>query len=82
MTRILERTPAPKEYRVLCEAVGWREMINFDAAKLAVSRSLYAFVAEEEGETIGMGRMLGNGRIFFYIQDGAVRPEWQGLGVG
>jgi hypothetical protein len=57
-------------------------VMNFDAAKLAVPRSLHAVVAKVDDETIGMGRIVGDGMIFFYLQDIAVVPKWQGRGVG
>ena len=34
------------------------------------------------GQPIGMGRVVGDGAIFFYLQDIAVVPEHQGCGVG
>lgn len=75
-------TPTPDEYRRLCEAVGWGDVMNFDAAVEALPRSLFAVVAVAKGEPIGMGRIVGDGAIFFYAQDIAVIPQWQGRGVG
>jgi len=79
---IVERTPSVEEYRELCESVGWGEIMNFEAARDALPRSLFAVVAESAGDAIGMGRIVGDGAIFFYVQDVAVRPSWQGRGVG
>ncbi len=70
------------EYRHLCEAVGWGEVMNFEAARDALPRSLHAVVAVADGKTVGMGRIVGDGAIFFYVQDIAVAPPWQGRGVG
>ncbi len=33
-------------------------------------------------DPVGMGRIMGDGALFFYIQDIIVRPEYQTLGVG
>jgi len=49
--------------------------MNFDAAVEALPRSLFAVVAVAEGEPIGMGRIVGDGAIFFYTQDIAVIPQ-------
>lgn len=80
--QIRERTPTPDEYRDLCEAVGWGTMMNFAVAVEALSHSTFAVVAVSEKESVGMGRIVGDGAIFFYVQDIAVLPQWQGHGVG
>lgn len=80
---IIERLPTVEEYRQLCTSVGWEAVMNFEAAPEALARSLYAVVAmTEEDQIIGMGRIVGDGAIFFYIQDIAVIPEYQKSGVG
>lgn len=56
--------------------------MNFDAAVDALPRSLYAVVACQGEEAVGMGRIVGDGAIFFYIQDVAVDPSRQGHGIG
>ncbi len=82
MHRLIERVPTIEEYTRLCRAVGWGEVMNFEAAKLALPRSLHAVVVKADGEVVGMGRVVGDGAIFFYIQDVAVLPKCQGQGIG
>ena len=36
----------------------------------------------QAADVVGMGRIVGDGAIYFYIQDVAVKPEHQGRGVG
>jgi GNAT superfamily N-acetyltransferase len=79
---ILDRVPTTAEYRALCEAVGWGELINFGAAAAALPRSLHAVVAQADDRAVGMGRIVGDGAIFFYVQDVAVRPGYRGRGIG
>jgi ribosomal protein S18 acetylase RimI-like enzyme len=79
---IEERTPTVQEYRTICESVGWGAVINFDVAGEALRKSLYGLVVLSKGEAVGMGRIVGDGEIFFYIQDIAVKPEYQGKGIG
>ncbi|MEA3408349.1 MAG: GNAT family N-acetyltransferase, partial [Chloroflexota bacterium] len=79
---LIERVATLEEYRALCTAVGWDDAINFRAARDALPRSLYGVVVEHEGEVVGMGRVVGDGAIFFYVQDAAVLPAHQGRGVG
>lgn len=56
--------------------------MNFDVAAKALDNSLYAVVAMYDGEAVGMGRIVGDGAIFYYIQDIAVNPVHQKRGVG
>lgn len=79
---LLERLPTPDEYRALCEAVGWGAIINFDAAPDSLAHSLVGVVVLDGDTAIGMGRIVGDGAMYFYIQDVAVRPAYQGRGVG
>jgi len=78
----IERVATPEEYRTLCTAVGWEEVMNFEAAKEALPNSLYGVVVECEAKVVGMGRVVGDDAIFYYLQDVAVVPEHQGKGVG
>ncbi len=80
--RLTARLPTSDEYRAICTAVGWQDMMNFGAAPAALARSLYAVVVEHGGAAVGMGRLVGDGAIYFYVQDVAVLPEHQGRGIG
>ena len=80
--QIIERTPTLAEYRAICDAVGWGGVINFEAAPDSLARSLYGVIAAHDGQAVGMGRIVGDGAIFFYIQDIAVIPSYQGQGIG
>jgi len=82
MHRLVERVPTIEEYERLCRAVGWGDVMNFAAAAQGLPRSLHAVVAEADGTAVGMGRVVGDGAIFFYIQDVAVHPDCQGRGIG
>jgi GNAT superfamily N-acetyltransferase len=78
---IVERLPTVEEHRALFEAVGWTPYAP-EAAEIALRHSLHGVLALHEGQVIGIGRVVGDGGKFFYIQDFAVRPEHQGRGVG
>ena len=79
---LTERLPTPEEYRNLCEAVGWGDVINFDAATTSLQRSLYAVVALHRGEVVGMARIVGDGAMYHYLQDVVVHPDHQQRGIG
>ena len=79
--RIEARPPTPEEYRRLCTAVGWEPVINFDAAEASLERSLFCCVALDGDEAVGMGRVVGDGAIYFYVQDVAVAPPQAFVGL-
>lgn len=55
-----ERTPTLEEYRQLCTAVNWQNVMNFDVAPEALKASLYAVVVHNpEGQIAGMARVVG-----------------------
>jgi ribosomal protein S18 acetylase RimI-like enzyme len=43
---------------------------------------LYSVVLERDGDAVGCGRVVGDGGVYFYVQDVIVLPELQGLGWG
>lgn len=77
-----ERAPTCEEYEALCQAVGWGDNVNYAAAKAALANSLFHVVADVDGEIVGMARVVGDGAMFFYVQDVAVAPTHQAKGVG
>jgi len=77
-----DRLPTLAEYRELCTAVGWAPVINFDAAPASLAGSLFGVVAVRDGRTVGMGRVVGDGAIYHYVQDVVVHPDHQRQGIG
>lgn len=77
------RLPTLAEYRELCESVGWGDALNFDVAASALKNSVTGLIVRlETGQVIAMGRVVGDGAIYFYIQDIVVAPDYQKQGVG
>jgi GNAT superfamily N-acetyltransferase len=52
------------------------------AAEAGLARTLYAVCLEYRGEAIGMGRVVGDGGVFFDVVDIAVMPDHQKKGFG
>lgn len=52
------------------------------AAAAGLPNSWHGVVVERHGETVGMGRVIGDGGCFFQIVDICVLPEHQGQGLG
>jgi len=80
--KIIERAPTLEEYTVLNEAVGWAGYTNFEPIPTALRNSLFCVVAFKKTQVIGMGRLVGDGARFIYIQDMMVLPAYQKQGVG
>lgn len=77
-----KRLPTLEEYKRICNAVGWTEFINFEVAEESLNHSLFGVVIQYKDVVVGMGRIVGDGKIYFYIQDIAVMPEHQDKGIG
>jgi ribosomal protein S18 acetylase RimI-like enzyme len=53
-----------------------------EAAERGLPNSICAVVVERCGAAVGMGRVIGDGGLFFQIIDIAVDPAHQGKGLG
>lgn len=80
--RLEMRLPTPDEHRRLAEAVGWAHAFNWPALPASLDASLGGFVALDGDQTVGMGRLVGDGQMYFYVQDVVVDPAYQGRGIG
>ena len=75
------RSPTVIEYTRLRNLVGWWE-VDENATGKGLENSLFSVVATEHGTVIGFGRIIGDGGLYFYIQDLIVHPEFQAKGLG
>ena len=78
---LIKRSPTVREYQRLRAAVGWRKLEARTAAK-ALRNSIFSVCAVSAGKVVGYGRVIGDGALYFYIQDVIVHPEYQGKGLG
>lgn len=53
-----------------------------EQAQKAIDNGLFNVVAIHNGQVIGMGRLVGDGAIYWYLQEIIVLPEFQGMGIG
>jgi GNAT superfamily N-acetyltransferase len=76
-----ERKLSLEEYRWLRESVGWwvTEPVS---TKEGLENSLYSVAVVENEKIIGIGRVIGDKGLYFYIQDLIVHPDFQGKGIG
>lgn len=76
-----QSTPTAREYCQLRAKVGWGDT-SINMAQIALNNSLIHFTARTGTQLVGMVRVIGDGAMFFYIQDLVVDPDFQGQGIG
>lgn len=81
MIEYLCENPSPKEYNYLRREVGWAEIVE-SGVKIGLANTLFTVVAREKSAIVGMGRVIGDGMLVFYIQDIIVLPAYQKRGIG
>ena len=79
--RIYENRLNMVEFQKLRLASGF-EPLESGRLKKALSASLVKLSAEDDGETVGMVRVAGDGAFVFVIADLLVRPDRRGEGIG
>lgn len=79
---IQNNIPTLEEYKYLCDSVGWVDYINFEVVEESLKNSIYCVTVKENEQIIGMGRIVGDRAIYFYIQDIVVHPDYQKNGIG
>ncbi|SFB79825.1 GNAT family N-acetyltransferase [Pseudoalteromonas denitrificans] len=73
--------PDVRAFLSLRQKIGWGEM-NLEMAQQSLSNSLFHVQICHDFELIAMGRIVGDGYMYFYVQDIIVDPYYQGLGLG
>ncbi|TDE94017.1 N-acetyltransferase [Occultella glacieicola] len=79
---VTDRVPTTQEHRVLAEAVGWGEAFWWESMPASLAGSTCGVVVHDDDGLIGMGRVVGDGAFYFYIEDVAVHPDHRRRGVG
>lgn len=63
------------------QKMGWLADGKAQLAK-SLSNTLFSIIAKKDNEIIGMGRLLGDAAIYWYINDVFILTEYQGMGIG
>lgn len=69
-----------KDYCTLRKSVGW-QLFSENQMRQVLDNSLYIVTAVENEQTVGMGRLIGDG-MYFMIADIVVKPAFQKCGIG
>jgi ribosomal protein S18 acetylase RimI-like enzyme len=73
-------TPSPADYLRLRVEAGLSPKTT-EGAAAGLPNTVYAVVVRRNGEAVGMGRIIGDGGLFFQMVDIAVQPAHQGRGL-
>jgi len=79
--RLVASTPDIGTYRHLRHEAGLSPK-TVEAAAIGLPNSLYAVQVFDGEVVVGMGRVIGDGGLFFQVVDIAVLPAYQGRGLG
>ena len=76
-----ERKISLEEYQRLRQAVDWYATDPIDTQN-ALENSLYSVAVIADETVIGIGRVIGDKGLYYYIQDLIVHPDYQNKGIG
>lgn len=78
---LVDNTLTAEEFIRLKVATGFMDR-PLKQVERALENSLFNVSAIYEGKVIGMGRLVGDGAMYWYLQEIIVHPEYQGKGIG
>ncbi len=78
---VLYNPPSPSDYITLRIEAGMSGK-SLEAARIGLENSLFAVTVYDDTTLVAMGRIIGDGGAFFQVVDIAVKPTYQGKGLG
>lgn len=78
---LVENQLSANDFIRLKIAAGFRNR-PIDQVEKALENDLLDVVAIVNNEVVGMGRIVGDGVMYWYLQEIIVLPEYQGKGIG
>lgn len=78
---IKKKRIALNEYQIIRKTTGW-DMLDDSIVEKALENDLFSVCIYDANKLVGIGRVIGDGFIYFYIQDIIVIPEYQNRGIG
>jgi ribosomal protein S18 acetylase RimI-like enzyme len=75
-----ENVLTAEQFLILRESVGWTGKLH--QIEKAIEKGLYNIIAKDKGRIVGMGRLVGDGMMYWYMQDVIILPQYQGKGIG
>ncbi|SFI99593.1 GNAT family N-acetyltransferase [Jannaschia pohangensis] len=72
--------PSAEEFAAFRAACGWGE-IGGEQARRALAGGVLTLTCRSDWALVGLGRVIGDGALYFYLQDVIVHPDWRGQGI-
>lgn len=79
--QIVDNQLTPEDLIRLKVATGFMDR-PIEQVKKALANELFDVSVLHDGQVIGMGRLVGDGAMYWYLQEIIVLPEYQGQGIG
>lgn len=79
--RLEDRVPTADEHRALAVSVDWEDHFDWPSIAISLERSTLGAVITHDGAAVAMGRVVGDGVHYFYIQDVIVHPDHSDQGL-
>ena len=81
--RFVDEVASAEQHGALSVAVGWHDAFRWEVMPASLAGSVCGVVVYDEGDLpVAMGRVVGDGAFYFYVQDVVVHPDHQGRGLG
>lgn len=74
-------SPSVEDFLLLRSKVAWGDL-DANIAEKSLNNSLFHVAIYHDDQLVGMGRVVGDGAMYFYIQDVVVEPSYQKQGIG
>ncbi len=82
MIALTNTAPDPADFIALRAAAGWGTIAPGTATAALAASTLHVTAHDNGGTLIAMGRVVGDGALYFYLQDIVVAPSHRGQGYG
>ena len=79
--KIEKRPIRPDEYQKLRQTTDWPS-VSMEQLAGALKNDLFSVCVMHESSIVGMGRIIGDDGLYYYIQDVIVVPSHHGQGLG
>ncbi len=79
--QMFENKLTPEIYIALHECVAFKKY-DYEDIMFALDHDLVDFTIQIDGETVGMVRLVGDGRIVFFVKDLIIHPKHHKEGLG
>lgn len=82
MIPLTNAAPSTTDFVALRVTCGWSTIDSATATRALAASILHVTAYDEDGTLLAMGRVVGDGAMYFYLQDIVVAPAHRGCGLG